>query len=117
MPHAIEMPSFLSDDTGPPVLSPSRPPFDLPSHIRHSYEKVNGNGRASSYTSGKGSVEESRDESADVGRLPVNGDTLNSSPNSIPHSRMSASSWDHRSSRNGSTTSVNGDTNGAAEYE
>src|ERR1700733_13759001 len=114
MPHAIEMPSFLSDDTGPPVLSSSRPPFDLPSHIRHSYEKVNGNGRTSSYTSVKGSVEETRDEDADAGRLPVNGDTVDMSPNSIPIGRMSASSWDHRSSRNGSAISVNGNTNGVA---
>lgn len=117
MPHAIEMPSFLSDDTGPPVLSPSRPPFDLPNHIRHSYEKANGNGRTSSYTSVKGSVEETLDGDED-GRLPsVNGDSLlDANLNSIPNGRMSASSWDRRSSRNGSAISVNGNPNGIAEH-
>ena len=117
MPHAIEMPSFLSDDTGPPVLSPSRPPFDLPSHIRHSYEKANGNGRTPSYTSVKGSVGEAPDEDADGGWRPVNGDSLpDAGLNSIPNGRLSASSWDHRSSRNGSTISVNGNINGATDY-
>src|ERR1700733_10416403 len=107
MPHAIEMPSFLSDDTGPPGLSPSRPPFDLPSHIRHSYEKVNGNTRTSSYTSVKGSLEEVPDQDADHGGFPVNGDAVpDAGLNSIPNGRLSASSWDHRPSRNGSTISI-----------
>lgn len=116
MPHAIEMPSFLSDDTGPPGLSPSRPPFDLPSHIRHSYEKVNGNTRTSSYTSVKGSLEEVPYQDADHGGFPVNGDAVpDAGLNSIPNGRLSASSWDHRPSRNGSTISINGYTNGAVE--
>jgi 1-phosphatidylinositol-4-phosphate 5-kinase len=98
------------------VLSPTRPPFDLPSHLRHSYEKTNGNGRTSSYTSIKGSVGESLDEDADEPRSPVNGDMLHDpSLNSIPNGRMSASSYDRRSSRNGSTISVNGGINGVVD--
>ena len=99
------------------MLSPSRPPFDLPSHIRHSYEKVNGNARTPSYTSVKGSLGEAPDEDADGDRRPVNGDPLpDAGFNSIPNGRMSASSWDHRSSRNGSTISVNGNIHGVADY-
>jgi 1-phosphatidylinositol-4-phosphate 5-kinase len=99
------------------VLSPSRPPFDLPSHIRHSYEKTNGNGRTSSYTSIKGSLGDAPDEDLDGGRPSVNGGSVSDTGlNSIPNGRMSMSSWDHRSSRNGSMISVNGNTNGAIDH-
>jgi len=117
MPHFDEMPSFLSDDTGP-MLSPNRPPFDLPSHVRQSHEKVIGNGRASSHTSIKGSLGDGSETYVDGvtgGRPQVNGDMLrDTSLNSIPNGRSSASSWDHRSSLNGSTLSMNG-VNGGTE--
>lgn len=113
MPHAVEMPSFLADDTGP-MFSPSRPTYDLPTHLRQSYEKVNGNGRGSSHTSFKGSVGEGSDRYGDgIAKLVLNGDVLHDgSLNSVPNGRSSASSWDRSSSVNGSTLSVNGGING-----
>ena len=118
MPHAVEMPSFLSDDTGQ-MLSQSRPPLDLPSHLRPSYEKVNGNARTSSHTSIKGGLGEGSDihlDGGSTGRPQVNGDMLHdTSLNSLPNGRSSASSWEHKSSRNGSNLSVNGGINGVSE--
>src|SRR3954454_9205089 len=120
MPHFEEMPSFLSDDTGP-MLSPSRPPFDLPSHVRNSHEKLNGNARTSSHTSIKGSLGEGTSpepytDGGVGGRSHVNGEMLHDvNLSSLPNGRSSAGSWDHRSSRNGSTLSVNGGINGMAE--
>jgi 1-phosphatidylinositol-4-phosphate 5-kinase len=118
MPHAVEMPSFLSDDTGQ-MLSQSRPPLDLPSHLRRSHEKVNGNARTSSHTSIKGSLGEGEDIYVDggtTGRPQLNGDLLHdASLNSLPNGRSSASSWEHKSSRNGSTVSVNKGVNGVSE--
>lgn len=118
MPHFEEMPSFLSDDTGP-MLSPTRSPFDLPSHVRNSHEKLNGNARTTSHTSIKGSLGEEPDtytDGAAVRKPHANGDMLHdSSLSSIPNGRSSASSWDHRSSRNGSALSVNGGTNGTTD--
>jgi 1-phosphatidylinositol-4-phosphate 5-kinase len=118
MPHAVEMPSFLADDT-PPMFSSSRPFYDVPSHVRQSHDKVNGNSRSSVHTSIKGSLGEDSDGYMDGGnvvngnRPHVNGDMLrDGSLNSITNGRSSASSWDHRSSRNGSTLSVNGALNG-----
>ena len=118
MPHAVEMPSFLSDDTGQ-MLSQNRPPLDLPSHLRRSHEKANGNARSSSHTSIKGSLGEGSDiyvDSGSAGRPQVNGDMLHDANlNSLPNGRSSASSWDHKSSRNGSNLSVNGGINGVSE--
>lgn len=119
MPHAVdEMPSYLADDTNS-MFSTSRPLYDVPSHIRQSHEKVNGNSRSSAHTSIKGSLGDGLDGYMDVGnvvnggRPHVNGDMLrDGSPNSMPNGRSSASTWDHRSSRNGSTLSVNGGYNG-----
>lgn len=112
------MPSFLSDDTGQ-MLSQNRPPLDLPSHLRRSHEKVNGNARSSSHTSIKGSLGEGSDihvDSGSTGRPQVNGDMLHDANlNSLPNGRSSASSWDHKSSRNGSNLSVNGGINGVSE--
>ncbi|KAL3419714.1 phosphatidylinositol-4-phosphate 5-kinase its3 [Phlyctema vagabunda] len=120
MPHAVEMPSFLTDDTGP-MLSSNRPPLDMPSHIRHSHEKTNGNGRSSSHTSVKGSVGDGSDMYGDAVngyRHPANG-AIHHDENlsSVTNGRQSMSSWDHRSSRNGSTYSVNGGVNGISEND
>lgn len=116
MPHFDEMPSFLSDDTGP--MSSTTRPLDLPSHVRLSHEKVNGNGRTSSHTSIKGVQEEEPESYLDArnGAKHPNGDLAHdTSLSSMPNGRTSASSWEHRSSRNGSTLSVNGNTNGGVE--
>ncbi|TVY83802.1 Phosphatidylinositol 4-phosphate 5-kinase its3 [Lachnellula suecica] len=112
MPHAVEMPSFLSDDTGP-SLSSNRPLFDLPQHRGPSYEKVNGNTKSSSHTSMNGSVGEGSDSyGRGSGHPQMNGDMLHEGNlNSIANGRTSASSWD-RSSRNASLLSVNGGVNG-----
>ncbi|KAG9237881.1 hypothetical protein BJ875DRAFT_114781 [Amylocarpus encephaloides] len=115
MPHAVEMPSFLSDDTGP--TSTANRPHEVSQAFRNSYEKTNGNARGSPYSSMKGGVGENSE-------VYLNGDTSNGGSytagemfpdgnlNSIPLGRASASSWDHKSSRNGSTLSVNGAANG-----
>ncbi|RDW68130.1 hypothetical protein BP6252_09526 [Coleophoma cylindrospora] len=112
------MPSFLTDDSGP-MLSATRPPLDLPSHIRHSHEKINGNGRTSSHASVKGSLNEGSDIYADAvngNRLQPNGGMhYDENLNSMTNGRSSMSSYDYRSSRNGSTYSVNGGINGMAE--
>jgi 1-phosphatidylinositol-4-phosphate 5-kinase len=118
MPHFEEMPTLLSDDTGP-MLSPNRTPFDLPSHVRHSREKINGNGRTSSHASIKGGLVESSDIYTDgeAGeKAHINGEMpQGTSLGSMPNGRSSPSSWDHRSSRNGSIRSTNGGINGTAE--
>jgi hypothetical protein len=100
MPHAVEMPSFLSDDTGP-MLS-NRPPFDLPSHLRQSYEKLNGTARTSSHTSIKSSLVDAIDSHTAGARTQVNGDMLlDTNLSSVPNGRSSGSTYDHKSSRNG----------------
>jgi len=118
MPHAIEMPSFGADDIGP-MFSSNGPPVELPSHLRQSYDKVNGNARTSSHTSIKGSLGEGSEGYIDgggVGKAQVNGDMLHdASLNSLPNGRSSASSWDHKSSRNGSALSLNGAVNGVPD--
>ena len=118
MPHAVEMPSFLSDDTGQ-MLSQNRHPLDLSSHLRRSHEKANGNVRTSSHTSAKGNLGEGSDIYADSGsngRLQANGDIPpDTNLNTLPNGRSSASSWEHKSSRNGSNLSVNGGINGVSE--
>ncbi len=108
----------MADDTGP-MFSSNRPFYDIPTHIRQSHEKVNGNGRSSAHTSGKASFADASDGYLDGGFM-VNGGRPqpkgemhhDASLNSIPNGRSSASSWDHRSSRNGSSLSVNGGYNG-----
>lgn len=115
MPHAVEMPSFLSDDTGP-MYSTNRQLYDVPSHVRQPHEKVNGNARTSSHTSTKGHMGEVSDGYIDGevgGKSQMNGDMLHDGGlNAIPNGRSSAGSWDHKSSRNGSTLSFNGASNG-----
>ncbi|KAL2063925.1 hypothetical protein VTL71DRAFT_4419 [Oculimacula yallundae] len=114
MPHAVAMPSFLADDTGP-MLSSNNFHHDAPSHIRQSHEKVNGNNRSYSHTSTKGSSD-GPEGFMDGGRVQMNGDTSHDGGlNSLPNGRTSNSTWDQRSSRNGSTMSVNGGTHGIAE--
>ncbi|CAG8977049.1 hypothetical protein HYALB_00005756 [Hymenoscyphus albidus] len=120
MPHATEMPSFLSDETGP-TLSASRPQYEIPHHnFRNSYEKTNGNIKPSPHTSIKGSVGESLDMYVDGGnhnhRTHANGGDAGHDGNltQVPNGRTSASSWEYRTSRNGSVMSVNGGTNGNA---
>lgn len=118
MPHAVEMPSFLADDTNP-MYSSSRPLYDVPSHLRQSHEKVNGNIRSSAHITREGSLGDGSDgyidggNAVNGGRPQNNGEMVrDASLNSVPNGRTSASSWDHRSSRNGSTLSVNGGFNG-----
>ncbi|ATZ47182.1 Bcmss4 [Botrytis cinerea B05.10] len=77
MPHFEEMPSFLNDDTGGSMYSSSsRPPLDLPSHLRNSHEKlsvnganaVNGiNGRTSTHNSIRNGLENGSDAYIDGG--------------------------------------------------
>ncbi|KAG0647305.1 Phosphatidylinositol 4-phosphate 5-kinase its3 [Hyphodiscus hymeniophilus] len=112
------MPSFLSDDTGQMTFQ-SRPPLDLPSHLRRSHDKSNGNARTSSHTSIKGSLGEGSDTYVDIGTTgspQVNGDMLHdTSLNSLSNGRSSASSWEHNYSCNGSNLSMNGGINGVSE--
>ncbi|EPE35996.1 SAICAR synthase-like protein [Glarea lozoyensis ATCC 20868] len=117
MPHAVDMPSFLTGDTGPPV-SASRSPYEVSHPSRNSHEKTNGNTKTLSYTSirgGPGEVADMYMENAHSvltnGRTFANGDMLQDGAlNQVPNGRASGSSWDHKSSRNGSTLSVNGGT-------
>lgn len=101
------------------MLSSARPPFDLPSHLRNSHEKINGNGRTSSHTSRKGSLGEGSDiypDAVNGGRYQINGGGHHDENlNGVTHGRSSMSSWEHKSSRNGSTYSVNGPSNGVLE--
>ena len=116
MPHAVEMPSFLADDTGP-MLSSNNHQYDAPSHLQQSHEKVNGNTRSYSHTSTKGSVVDGPEGYMDGGRVQMNGDTLHDGGlNSLPNGRTSGSTWDQRSSQNGSTLSVNGGINGRPNW-
>jgi 1-phosphatidylinositol-4-phosphate 5-kinase len=116
MPHAVDMPLFLTDDTGPPI-SASRPPYEVSYPFRNSYEKTNGNTKTSTHTSMKGTAGEGSDmymenghsNGLTNGRSHVNGDMFQDGAlNQVPNGRASASSWDHKSSRNGSALSVNG---------
>ncbi|KAI6711828.1 phosphatidylinositol-4-phosphate 5-Kinase [Diplocarpon mali] len=110
MPHAVEMPSLVADDTGP-MLSSSSPHYDAPQYFRQSHEKVNGNPR-SSHTSAKGSFADGLEGYVEGGRLQINGDGhLDGGLNSVPNGRTSGSTWDQRSSRNGSTLSVSSSVN------
>ena len=118
MPHAVKMPSFLADDAGP-MLSQNGPSLDAPSHPRQSHEKLNGNARSPSHTSIKGSLGEGSEAHVDGGsssRPVMNGEVQHdTSLSSIPNGRSSASSWDHKSSQNGSALSVNGASNGVPD--
>lgn len=107
MPHAVEMPSLLSDDNGP-ALSSTTSSFDLPFHLRQSHEKANGtpdcpsmNGSLQSgpegYGDGLNGIKPgANDEMQPVRRL-----------DSVTNGRPSGSSWE-RSSLNESTLSVHG---------
>jgi 1-phosphatidylinositol-4-phosphate 5-kinase len=103
------------------MFSSNRPPFELPSHLRQSYEKVNGNARTSSHTSIKGSLADGSDgfiDGGSVSRPQVNGEMLQDATlSSLPNGRSSVGSWDHKSSRNGSALSLNGAVNGAVDNE
>lgn len=116
MLHNLEMPSFLSDDSGPSLHST---PFDPLGELRQSHEKANSNVRPSPRHSIKGSSENSTNHPAEDingGSLAVNGDMHNDTGlSSMPNGRSSGSSWENRSSRNGSALSINGGTNGAPE--
>lgn len=131
MPHFEEMPSFLNDDPGS-MYSSTRPPIDLPSHLRNSHEKssVNGangvNGRTSTHTSIRNGLDSGSDvyiDGASNGtgmnsRHQMNGDSHHDATlNSLPNGRSSAGSWDYRSrsSMNGSTYSVNDQPNVPAQ--
>ncbi|RAL62014.1 hypothetical protein DID88_002503 [Monilinia fructigena] len=110
------MPSFLTDDTGP-MYSSTRPPFDLPSHLRTSHEKVSANGTEG--TNGSDVyIDGASNGNGMTGRHQMNGDAHHeASLNSLPNGRSSAGSWDYRSrsSMSGSTYSVNDQPNGTAQ--
>ncbi|QSZ33462.1 hypothetical protein DSL72_005030 [Monilinia vaccinii-corymbosi] len=126
------MPSFLTDDTGP-MYSSTRPPLDLPSHLRNSHDKssVHGasgvNGRTPTHHNAtRNGVENGSDvyidgassSNAMTGRHQMNGETHHDATlNSLPNGRSSAGSWDYRSrsSINDSTYSVNDQPNGTAQ--
>jgi 1-phosphatidylinositol-4-phosphate 5-kinase len=117
MLHNLDMPSYVSDDSGH-ILSLQRPsePLEV---LRQSHEKINGNTRSSYQKSAKGSFESSLEQGFDksngVGPI-LNGDMLNKGElSSIPNGRSSEASWDNKSSRNDSALSVNGTTNGVME--
>lgn len=105
MPHAIEMPSVLADDSGgqhatmvSSSSSSGRPPFDLPSHLRHSYDKTNGTPRTSSHASIKNTAIEG--EYADAVGGSVQGEQQaahDASLSMIPNGRTSAGSWEQGS--------------------
>jgi 1-phosphatidylinositol-4-phosphate 5-kinase len=116
MPHAIiEMPSVLADDSGgqhtmnnhTTTNSTARPPFDLPSHIRQSHEKINGSTpRTSSHTSIKNGVVVDGDYSDAVGgRMSADQQQYDSTLTSIPNARTSAGSWENRPRRSESQLS------------
>lgn len=119
MPHFVEMPTFLPDDTGP-MLSSSRPPYDLPNHLRAPHEKLNGNGRTNLYPMAKGDAVNGADlyiDNATSGTAVMNGNVQQheTSLHSIPNGRNSESSWDARSrtsvtssTRSGAVNGVNG---------
>jgi 1-phosphatidylinositol-4-phosphate 5-kinase len=118
MPHAVDMPSFLTDDTGPPI-SASRLPYEVSYPSRTSHEKTNGNTKTSSHISiksgsGEGSdmyMENGHNNVLTNGRSYANGDMFQDGALSqLPNGRASGGSWDHRSSRNGSALSINGAT-------
>ena len=118
MPHAVEMPSFLSDDTGQ-MISQHCAPLDQPSHVRRSHEKSNVNARTSTPIPIKSSLEDASNELVDgwnSEKPEVNSDLLHDpSSKSLTNGRSSAGSWEHKSSRNGSVVSVNGAGNGVSE--
>ena len=118
MPHAVEMPSVLAESTErhSPMLSSTsnRPPFDLPTHLRQSHEKVNGTPRSSSHTSIKNTVGDGDYGEAVGGRTSGEGPRYDAGLNSTTsNGRISGSSWDqNRPMRNDSNLSVNGGVNG-----
>lgn len=121
MPHAVEMPYFDTDDSGP-SLSTDRPPFDLPSHLRRSYDKMSGNGiPSSSYTSIKRNDVDGPERFVDggaVGTADLNGDMRHdTASSSMPNGTSITSSWDrtHSSKGSDSLSSVNGDGSGPME--
>lgn len=126
MPHAVAMPSFLDDDSGT-MLSSSPPSYDNQTHLRQLQEKTNGYSRSSTRTSTRGSFENGMSQHLDgshgskpqtIGENALDGNSnINhiSNLNFLPNGRTSSSSWDYRSSRNGSTISVSGMPNGINE--
>jgi 1-phosphatidylinositol-4-phosphate 5-kinase len=117
MLHDLDMPSFVSDDSGH-ILSLQRPSEPL-GELRQSREKTNGNTRSSHQKSANGSFENGFEQVFDKpygagpilsGEMPNNGEL-----SSIPNGRSSEASWENKSSRNDSALSVNGTTNGAME--
>ncbi|KAI9745874.1 MAG: Phosphatidylinositol-4-phosphate 5-kinase [Claussenomyces sp. TS43310] len=112
------MPSFEIDDF--PVLSLSVRNLSLEplGELRQSHEKANGTTR-STQRSTKAGLNYSLEQPSDgcfIGSPRVNGDMQNDgNQGAIPNGRLSTSSWDNRSSRNGSALSVNGSSNGTNE--
>lgn len=111
------MPSFDFDDATayPPQR---RAPFEPLGELRTLHEKANGNLPLTRRPT-KESYDTSLDltlDSHSIDSFGVNGDMHNdSSVSATSHGRLSVSSWDNRSSRDGSTLSNNGSTNGYTE--
>lgn len=103
----------------------TRPPFDLPSHLRQSHEKINGvTPRTSSHASMKngvvdgdygdpvgGRVSADRDQHSHQGQVH----TQDGSLASIPNGRTSAGSWEQHRGRNENQYLGNGVVNGAGD--
>ena len=117
MLHNLDMPSFVSDDSGN-IVSLQRPSEPL-GELRQSREKTNGNTRPPYQKSVKGSFENGLEQGSDRphGASPIlNGEMPNNGElSSMPSGRSSEASWENKSSRNDSAMSVNGIINGVIE--
>ncbi|RFU33482.1 hypothetical protein B7463_g2900, partial [Scytalidium lignicola] len=121
MPHAVEMPYFETDDSGP-TLSSDRAQLDLPTHLRRTSEKMNGNGiLPSSYLPAKRSTVDGPEGFIDdgaVGAVVPNGDMRHdTASSSAPNGTSTTSSWDrtHSSKGSDSVSSVSGDVTAVME--
>ncbi len=119
MLHNLDMPSFVSDDSGH-ILSLQRPSEPL-GELRQSREKTSGNTRSPYQKSAKGSLEnglvQGFDKPNGVGPI-LNGNMPNDGElSSIPNGRSSEASWENKSPRNDSAMSVNGASNGVIEND
>jgi len=117
MLHNLEMPSYVSDDSGY-ILSLQRPSEPL-GELRQSREKTNGNNLSPSQKSAKGIFENGLEKGLDKlngASLILNGDMLNSGElSSMPNGRSSEASSENKSSCNDSALLINGFANGVTE--
>lgn len=124
MPHAVAMPSLLSEDNGPTLLS-ERHPLELPSHLRQSREKLNGNGRRISYSSGRTSMAEDTNHTSNgggetainVSKAQANGEVNARESFGSTNGNRSSDSWDKISDRGGRPVDENGHVQSKLLYE